>query len=442
MNIELPSEVAYIINTLEECGYEAYAVGGCVRDSLLGTPPKDWDICTAAVPEQTMKCFSGQRIVETGLKHGTITLVLDQKPFEITTYRTESGYSDNRRPDEVEFVKDLKEDLARRDFTINAMAFSPSKGVADYFGGKSDIRQGVLKCVGDASKRFEEDALRIMRALRFAAVLGFSIEAGTAEAMLENRGRLKNISAERIAAELSKLVAGKGAGTVMMEHMPVIAEIIPELSPAIGFEQNSPFHCYDVLTHIMKSVDNIRPDVHLRLAMLFHDIGKPARYTERDGIGHFYGHPQLSADIAKDVLTRLKYDNNTINVVTQLILYHDADVLLKRKHVKRWLNRIGEERLRQLIEVKRADAAAQSERYYKGKTAIMDAALQTMDEIIRQRECFALKDLAVNGRDLIEAGVPEGALIGATLSRLMDMVIDEAAPNEKSVLLEIARGLN
>ena len=442
MIIELPSEAKHIIDTLGESGYEAFAVGGCVRDSLIGKPPKDWDVCTPALPEQTKKCFAGQRIVETGLKHGTVTLVLNQKPFEITTYRIDGDYSDNRRPDKVEFVKSLKEDLSRRDFTINAMAYSPKSGMVDFFGGEEDLKHGVIRCVGDAGKRFSEDALRIMRALRFAAVLGFSIETGTAEAMRESRGLLKNISVERIAAELSKLVTGAGAGRIMTEHMPVVAEIIPELAPAIGFEQNSPFHCYDVLTHIMKSVDSAPSDLHLRLTMLFHDIGKPARYSERDGTGHFYGHPQLSTDMAKGILTRLKYDNNTIDAVTQLILYHDADILPKKKHIKRWLNRIGEERLRQLIEVKRADAAAQSERYYEGKTAILDAALQAMDEIIGQRECFALKDLAVNGRDLIEAGVPEGRLIGATLNRLMDMVIDEEAPNDRAVLLEIARGLN
>ena len=439
MNIKLPDEVKFIIDSLESGGFEAYAVGGCVRDSLLGIEPKDWDVCTSALPEQTMNVFTGQHIIETGLQHGTITLMLNHKPYEITTYRVDGKYTDNRRPDNVQFVSVLKRDLARRDFSINALAYNPDVGLVDYYDGQQDLQQRLIKCVGNANKRFQEDALRIMRALRFASVFGFSIEETTAQALHDNRGLLKNIAAERIAVELNKLLMGENVTELLSAHIPVLLEIIPEFEQTVGFEQNNPYHGYDVLTHTLISVDAAPKDLVIRLTMLFHDIAKPKCYTQSDnGVGHFYGHPQESSDMANEILLRLKYDNDTIKAVTQLVLYHDADIEPRRKHIKRWLNKIGEERLRQLLEVKRADAMAQSETHRQAKLDKLDAIPPLIDEIIEQQQCFSLKDLAVNGRDLIVAGITEGVKIGVILNRLMDMVIDEEVANDRAILLEIA----
>ena len=439
MNIKLPDGAQYIITVLEENGYEAYVVGGCVRDAVLGGEPKDWDICTSALPEQTMKCFDGQRIIETGLKHGTITVMVCHRPFEVTTYRVDRKYKDNRRPEKVEFVNVLKRDLARRDFTINAMAYNPKTGLVDYYGGRQDLAERKIKCVGNADKRFQEDALRIMRALRLASALGFSIDETTSEAVFRNRGLLRNISVERFAAELNKLIVG-GAEDVLLKYSPVIEEIIPEIKDMIGFRQNNPYHHLDVWTHTVKSVVNAPVNPVLRLTMLLHDIAKPNCFTE-DGnlVGHFYGHPKISADMASEILKRLKYDNGTIEMVVELVLHHDADVLPRRKHIKRWLNRIGETRLRQLLEVKRADAMAQSETYRQAKLDVLEEIPPIIDEIIEQRQCFSLKDLAVNGRDLIGIGVPEGVEIGKALKVLLGLVIDEVVENDKAKLLNVAK---
>jgi len=438
VNIKIPDEVRYIINTLKNNGHEAYAVGGCVRDCLLGKEPEDWDICTPALPEQTMKYFAGHHIIETGLKHGTITLRLNRKPFEITTYRIDGVYSDNRHPDKVEFANDLKEDLSRRDFTINAMAYNPESGIVDFFGGAEDLEYGIIKSVGDADKRFQEDALRIMRALRLASVLGFSINSDTSRAILDNTGLLKKIAVERIAVELNKLIVGNGVRITLLKYISVITEIIPEMAPTIGFDQNNQHHCYDVLNHILFSVENALKNVHIRLAMLFHDISKPECYTEADGTGHSYGHQQASSDTAKRILLRLRYDKDTIETVTQLILYHDADIQPHRKHIRRWLNKIGEKRLRQLVEVKRADAIAQSDYGRQKKIENLTDILILIDEIIKQRQCFSLKELAVNGRDLSALGIKEGIGVGLILNQLMNMVMDEQVDNDRMKLLETA----
>ena len=380
MDFELPDEVNYIIDTLESGEYEAYVVGGCVRDSLLGKLPKDWDICTPALPEQVIEIFKGHNIIKTGLQHGTVTIILNHKPFEVTTYRVDGVYSDSRHPDEVEFVGSLTDDLSRRDFTINAMAYSPKRGTADFFGGAADLRLGVIKCVGDPDKRFAEDALRIMRALRFAAALGFSIDGDTAKAMHKNAESLKKISPERISAEMSKLMAGDDIDRLLTEHKRVITEIIPELK-----------------LHTLKNVDSVPNDLSLRLTELLYCVGP---------------------DTAKEILTRLKYDNNTINAVMQLILYHEADITPDRRNVKNWLNKIGEENLSQLIRLRG-----------------LGDVRSTLDEIIKQKQCFSLKDLAVNGKDLIDAGVREGTEVGAALNRLLRMVIDEEIENDKEALL-------
>ena len=401
MNIKIPNEVRYIIDTLENDGFEAYAVGGCVRDSLLCKEPQDWDICTPALPERTMKCFEGLHIIQTGLKHGTVTLMLSNRPFEITTYRADGKYKDNRRPDKVKFVDHIKRDLARRDFTVNAMAYNPARGLVDFYGGAEDLKAGVIKCVGNADKRFQEDALRIMRALRFASELGFTIDGGTSAAMHSHKKLLNNISAERIAGELNKLIAGSGAGSVLLSHLPVITEIIPELIipiPAAG-------------------IDGAPKDTVIRLAVLFCDIGE---------------------DTATEILSRLKYDTGTIKAVTQLVLYNDAEIK-GGPHIKRLLNQIGRERFRQLIEVKKANAAVLPADIRQSMTDALNGLLLSADGIIAEGQCFSLKDLAVNGRDLIAAGTAEGAAVGVILNRLLDMVIDGEAENDKEVLLEAAK---
>ena len=439
MKISIPDEVQIIIDTLENAGYEAYAVGGCVRDAVLGHEPEDWDICTPALPKQVMQCFPGYHIIETGLKHGTITLFICNKPYEITTYRIDGIYSDNRHPDRVEFVNDLKEDLSRRDFTVNAMAYNPNKGFVDFFGGISDINNRTIRCVGDADKRFQEDALRIMRALRFASVLGFSIETETSYAIKRNKKLLMNIAVERISAELSKLLSGVNVDEVLLSYASVIEEVIPEIRDMIGFEQNTPYHYLDVWMHTVESIKNAPDDTALRLTMLLHDIAKPESYSEVDSIGHFYGHPQTSSDMAKEILSRLKYDNKTIEAVAQLILYHDTDVQPRRKHIKRWLSRIGEERFRQLLAVKRADAMAQSEKYRQEKLDTLDEILRVFKEIIEQQQCFSLKDLGISGRDLIALGVTEGVMVGKILNQLLDLIINESIENEREQLLNSAR---
>ena len=398
MNIKIPGGVRHIISALESGGYEAYAVGGCVRDSLLGKTPQDWDVCTSALPEQTIACFAGQHIIETGLRHGTVTLMLDAKPYEITTYRAEGKYKDGRRPESVKFVSALKRDLARRDFTINAMAYNANSGLVDYYGGAADLSSGVIKCVGNADKRLREDALRIMRALRFAAAFDFVIEAETWKAMDAGKERLRNISAERVAAELNRLIVAGGAGNALRRYGAILLELTPELADAGGFGR------------ALRSIDSAPEELIIRLALLF----------------------TASADTARAVLTRLKYDSGTVNTVAELALWHDADIQACPKSVKRWLNKLGEERFRQLIELKKAA---------QGGADGLNEILALADEIIGQGQAFSLKHLAVSGRDLLDAGIPEGKQVGEILGRLMDMVLDGQAVNDKAALLEIAGGI-
>ena len=443
MIISLPNEVEYIIDTLESGGFEAYAVGGCVRDSLLGKTPQDWDVCTSALPEQTQKCFENHHVIETGLKHGTVTLMLNNKPFEITTYRVDGKYKDNRRPETVKFVNVLKRDLARRDFSINAMAYNPKTGIVDYYEGQQDLADGKIKTVGNPNKRFSEDALRIMRAVRFASQFGYEIEENTKIAMIENRKLLGNIASERIREELNKILLGDNVHGVLSANLEILTQIMPEFELCIGFEQNNSYHDFDVMNHTLYSVDAAPNDLVLRLTMLLHDIAKPLCYTQSDdGIGHFYGHAKLSEEIARNILNRLKYDNETIKAVTQLILYHDSDTLPQSKYVKRWLNKIGEERLRQLLVIKKSDNMAKAtERCQSGNEELTNI-YGLIDEIINQQECFSLKNLAINGSDLIENKIAEGTQIGDILKKLVDMVIDEEIINDKDVLLDMAKTMN
>ena len=434
-HITIPDPVSFIITTLESYGYEAYAVGGCIRDALLGFRPADWDVCTSALPAQTKACFNAFQTIDTGLRHGTITLVLDGRPYEITTFRIDGVYSDNRHPDSAEFTADIYADLARRDFTINALAYNPNAGLIDRYGGVSDLQSGVIRCVGEPDKRLNEDALRIIRALRFASTLGYVIDDATSRSIIKNTKLLNNIALERISSELVKLIVGDDVYRVMDEYKPVFVEIIPELALTIGFEQNNPRHIYDVYRHMIRSVANAPKDHIVRLTMLLHDIGKPVCYTEEDGCGHFHGHQQLSSEIANDILSRMKFDRYTISLVTKLIRYHDIELQPERTHVKRQLNRFGENVLRLLMQVKEADTRAKSVATQERWLPKLNEALVIMDDIVNERQCYSLDSLAINGDDIIKLGIPEGEPIGVLLYKALDMVIDELIPNEKQALI-------
>ena len=336
--MRLPEDAARALKKLESAGWESYAVGGCVRDSLLGIEPHDWDLCTAAPPEAMKKVFAGERVIETGLKHGTLTLLAPSGPLEITTFRTESGYSDCRHPDRVSFVRDIHADLARRDFTVNAMAYSPVRGLRDDFGGREDLRNGVLRCVGDPGERFREDALRILRALRFAARFGLTIEEKTAAALRENRELLRNISPERIFSELKGVLCARGAGEMLLAFPEVFFVILPELAPMRGFDTRRPQnHCWDVWGHTAHAVDAIAPESVLRLTMLFHDSGKPEtfRYDAQAGFGRFPGHPAVSARIADAALRSLRCDNAARERVVTLVENHEMRTGHGKKDLRR-----------------------------------------------------------------------------------------------------------
>lgn len=439
--IKLPNGAATIIDVLTRNNHETYVVGGCVRDSLLSINPKDWDICTSATPQEVEECFAGYRIIETGLKHGTVTIVLDDGQYEVTTFRTDGVYSDNRRPDSVSFVKDVREDLARRDFTINAMAYNPNTGLVDPFGGSEDLQNGVLSCVGNADDRFDEDALRIMRALRFSSCYGFKIANETAVAVHKNASLLHKIAVERINSELRRLLCGSGVLDVLLEFNDVITTIIPELKPCVDFDQNNKYHCYTVYDHIAHAVANYTGnDATVKIALLLHDIGKPLCYSEDHNGGHFYEHPLKSKDITEDVASRLKFDNATKRDVLELVLYHDATIEPTLKSVRRWMNRVGYEQLMRLTDIKIADSLAHTEGTQDSWLIKWKAIREVADQIVEQDQCFSLKDLAVNGNDMISLGVPEGKEIGRILNELLMRVIDGDLPNERDALLEYLRG--
>ena len=434
--MNLPQKVSYIISALESAGFSAYAVGGAVRDSIMGVPANDWDITTNALPQEVKAVFPALPVIETGIKHGTVSVILDDEQFEVTTFRTESGYSDHRHPDFVSFSNNIEDDLSRRDFTMNAIAYSPS-GFVDVFGGRMDIEARIIRCVGDPETRFNEDALRILRAMRFSSVLGFEIEEKTKKAMLRCKGLLKDISAERIFVELKKLLCGKNAFVVLEDCKDIIFEIIPELSACDGFDQKTPHHVYDVYGHIIRCVEAVERDAVLRLTMLLHDVAKPdCFFIGNDQMGHFYGHHKLSAEAARIILRRLKCDNETLDDVVFLIENHMTELRPEKKLVKRRLSNMGERRLRMLVKVQMADTVG------CGTGENMDKLFEyekLIDEVVAEGLCFSLKSLAVNGTDIINEGIAEGVQIGKVLGHLLECVIEERIENEKSVLIEEAR---
>ncbi|TYC84215.1 HD domain-containing protein [Acetobacterium wieringae] len=442
MKLNLPVAVEKAFKQLESCGFCGYLVGGCVRDFLLGTPPTDFDMTTDATPDEIIACFSDHRVVETGIRHGTVTVMIEGMAIEITTHRTEGDYSDNRRPDTVAFTRNLADDLARRDFTINAMAYHPKKGLIDLFAGSQDIKNKMIRCVGDPHQRMAEDALRILRGLRFAAVLGFTLETETGIAIRQNCGQLCYISAERIAAELDKLICGKNAKAIILAETTVLGVVIPELLPAKNFDQMNPHHCYDVLTHTAVAMETLAPVPRLRWAMLFHDLGKPATFTRDEaGVGHFKGHSKVSEAMARARLTALRIRKSIIDSVCLLIKYHDTLIESDKKSVKRWLNRLSEPLFRDLIAIKRADNLAQAPEY-RDRLASLQRLEVLLDQVITEAACFSLKDLAVNGHDLIDLGITNGAEIGWILNQLLAGVMDEVYQNEKEVLIEKAKEIH
>ena len=438
MNFEIPDGARRILQTLNSAGYEAYLVGGCVRDLLRGVKPHDWDICTSALPEETEQCFADRRVIETGLKHGTVTVLEEGEPYEITTYRTEGPYSDSRRPDFVRFVPNLEEDLARRDFTMNAIAMDLEGNLRDPYGGADDIKSRLIRCVGEPDQRFQEDGLRVMRALRFAAVFGYEVEEQPARAVHENRAMLDRVAAERINAELCKLLVGKNAGDVLRQYPDVFCQFWPELGPLVALEQNNPWHCWGGWEHTIHAVEGAPADVTLRLSMLLHDIGKPAcKSTDDKGIAHFYGHPAVSARLADQMLRALKFDNKTRKRVVLLVERHDAQLPPRSHVIRRWLNRLGPEAFFQLLEVKRADSMGQASEKVRGRLTGLDEIKAKAELILAERQCLTLKDLAVNGRDVIAAGVAPGPEVGLVLNGLLERVLSNEIINEREALIKI-----
>lgn len=435
MEIRLPEKVNYIIRTLQQHGYEAYAVGGCVRDSILGRVPGDWDITTSAMPEETKSLFP--RTFDTGIEHGTITVLLDGEGFEVTTYRVDGKYEDSRHPTEVTFVRNLKEDLLRRDFTINAMAYNETDGLVDIFGGMEDIERRVIRCVGNAEARFSEDALRILRGIRFAAQLGFQLEDETRAGMEKLAPTLKKISAERIQVELVKTLLSPQPDMLREAwRLGITKEFLPELDVAMETSQENIHHMYTVGEHILHTLMAVRSDRILRLTMLFHDMGKPAmKFMDEKGVAHFTGHPEKSSQMANDILRRLKFDNDTIRKVTKLVRYHDFYMEVTPEQVRRAVHEIGEELFPLYLEVRRADVSAQSDYRREEKFAEIDSVETCYQEIMEKHQCVSLKTLSVTGRDLIAAGMKPGKEIGDTLERFLDQVLADPEQNKKEVLL-------
>ena len=429
----LPGPVQFCIDALEQAGFAAFAVGGCVRDACLGLQPHDYDLCTSATPAEICDVFAGFSLVKAGEKHGTIGVVLEGSVYEITTFRTEGNYTDSRHPDWVAFVPEVEKDLARQDFTVNAMAYSPARGFADPFGGQVDLQKKILRAVGDPRQRFTEDALRILRGVRFAVRFGLTPDPETLDAMIELAPRLHNIAAERIFDELCKLLPLVKADD-LLTFAPILCQVIPELTPTVGFNQKNPHHVYDIFTHTAHVVEAVPGDLTLRWAALLHDVGKPTTFTlDEQGQGHFYGHAEESAAMASSILRRLKAPNALREAAVALVRLHMTQIIPEKKTVRRWLGRLGADKLELLLQLQEADMGS------KGtgipREAEQFSQLRTiLAQIQAENACLQLKDLAVNGHDLMRLGIT-GPAIGKTLNALLEQVLDEKVPNEKQALL-------
>ena len=432
----IPESVLRCINRLEEAGFAAYVVGGCVRDHLLGLTPADYDMCTAALPEQTEAIFSDYRLVLAGKKHGTVGVVTEDGVVEITTFRTEGDYRDNRHPEWVAFVPDIEQDLARRDFTVNAMAYSPTRGYADPFGGRADLEAKTLRAVGEPERRFREDSLRILRGVRFAVRFSLTPENQTLDAMISLRHLMDHLARERVFDELCKLLPLISADDLRL-YAPVLAAAIPELECCIGFEQHNPHHTHDVYGHTAQVVETVPNDPVLRWAALLHDVGKPATFSlDEQGRGHFYGHARESAILADAILRRLKAPTALRERVVLLVEQHMTPLIPDKKILRRRLSAFGPEALHQLLALQEADWNGRGVEEVR-ENGDFEEIRRILAEIEAENACLSLKDLAVNGHDLMAAGIT-GPAIGKTLNRLLNLVLDEQLPNEKNALLVAA----
>jgi len=431
----LPGPIQNCIEKLEAAGCAAYAVGGCVRDACLGLTPQDYDLCTSALPEETEAVFAGERLVLAGKKHGTIGVVTDSGVVEITTYRTEGDYRDNRHPAWVRFVPTIEEDLARRDFTVNAMAYSPTRGFADPFGGREDLEKGILRAVGDPEQRFREDSLRILRGARFAARFRLTPEERTLRAMESLSFLMENLAKERVFEEISKLLLVACAED-LLRFAPILAAAIPELKPMLGFDQHSPYHAFDLFAHTAHVVENVAADLTLRWAALLHDTGKIPTFTrDETGRGHFYGHATESAILADDILRRLKAPTALRETAVEIIGLHMNKIEATPKAVRRYLNRLGPEKFEMLLKQQTADMCSKGI-IHPPVLEHFDELRQIRDRLLAEEACFSLKDLALNGHDLMALGY-EGKAIGQALNRLLELVMDEQVENTKEALLQV-----
>ncbi|MBR6254771.1 MAG: HD domain-containing protein [Clostridiales bacterium] len=437
----LPAPIESLLLTLRGNGYEAYVIGGAVRDILIGKTPEDYDVATSAEPQEVMKVFGEKHCHPTGLSHGTVTVVVDGVPVEVTTFRVDGDYTDSRHPENVRFTRSLKQDVMRRDFTVNALALSEDGTVLDFCGGVSDLKERRLRTVGDPKERFQEDALRILRALRFASEHGFAIEEETSREIFRQKDSLKALSVERIWKEFSKLICGAYCAPILRRYFGVFTVFLPEIAPMQGFEQHNPHHIYDVWEHTLVAMTCVPPTVVLRMAILLHDIGKPSCFEiGEDGIGHFRGHPKVSAVMADTILSRLKVDTDTRETVVLLVKAHDVPLDPVLKNVRRRLAQYGEEKVRLLLEVKRADISAHSlKSAYRLKELSEFEVL--LDRAIEEQMCFSFSAMAINGKDLIELGIDPGARLGSIKKQLLNEIIDGVIPNDREALLARAQVL-
>lgn len=441
MKINMPKDVKYIIEVLQSAGYEAYAVGGCVRDTILGREPNDWDITTSAKPQEIKALF--RVTIDTGIQHGTVTVLRNHVGYEVTTYRIDGVYEDSRHPKEVTFTANLKEDLLRRDFTINAMAYNDKDGLVDEYNGLQDIKDGVIRCVGVAKERFTEDALRMMRAVRFSAQLGYKIDEETKDAIRELYPNLKNISAERINTELTKLLISDHPDYIRDAYeLGITSIVLPELDVCMPFDQHNKHHCYTVGEHILHTLTSIESDRVLRYTMLFHDLAKPLCQTEdQNGVFHFHGHNKVSAEMSREIMRRLRFDNDTMYKVERLVCNHDRDINTTKKAVRWAMNDIGADLFPMLLLVKEADVSAQSDYRREEKLAILKELWQLYDEIIADNECITLKDLKISGKEIISLGKKPGPEVGQILQTLLELVLDDPSKNDKDILIKEAEKL-
>ncbi len=436
---QLPPQVLQAMQLLNDAGFQCYAVGGCVRDMLRGVQPHDWDLTTNARPHQMQRCFQEYHVIETGLQHGTLTVMINHMPLEITTYRIDGDYTDHRRPDTVAFTDSLTDDLARRDFTVNAMAYHPTIGTVDPFGGSEDLQRQRIACVGDPTARFNEDGLRILRALRFASVLDFQIDPVTDKAIRAQQNLLKHISAERIFAELTKLLCGQAAERLLSFYPDVISTVLPQILSMVGFDQQNPYHAYDVYTHSCKVTAAVPAVPVLRWAAFLHDIGKPHTFTKDERGGHFYGHSEISEQLAREILRQLKSDRKTMDSVLTLIRYHDTVFSGSPKQLKRLVNQIGMELTEALLLLHKGDVSAQAVHLREKRVRDADNLIDMLRELKEQNACMTIKDLQISGKDLLAMGMITGKAVGECLNFLLNEVVEEHLPNHRETLLQAAQ---